>query len=190
MAKINLTRAFTLRKRLRTFLNDITTSLSYANVGRLDHKTYPDSKIVKSNEKEYEYNGLNLQDAYELLLKGNEYMVTLNNLIDKANVEYARPVINELESEKSKIHLLSLLSQSAKNFVESDTSYESYGLSRDNNMVLITNSYVRTNNYDWTNAYNECRKNVVKLEDKLSEVNSTTMFDVPDEIINFVSDNI
>ena len=57
-------------------------------------------------------------------------------------------------------------------------------------MVLITNSYVRTNNYDWTNAYNECRKNVVKLEDKLSEVNSTTMFDVPDEIINFVSDNI
>ena len=40
------------------------------------------------------------------------------------------------------------------------------------------------------NAYNECRKNVVKLEDKLSEVNSTTMFDVPDEIIDFVSDNI
>ena len=148
MAKINLTRAFTLRKRLRTFLNDITTSLSYANVGRLDYKTYPDCKMVKSNEKDFEYNGLNLQEAYELLLKGNEHMITLNNLIDKANVEYARPIINELESEKSKVHLLSLLSQSAKDFVESNTSYESYGLSRDNNMVLVTNNYIRTNDYE------------------------------------------
>ena len=185
MRKINLTRAFTLRKRLRTILTDISKRINFANVGRLDTTVYPDDKVVKSTEKDFDYKGLNLQDTYELLLKGNDYMLTLNNLIDKANVEHARPIINELENEKSKISLLKNLSDTANEFTETKTAYENVGT-----VVLVTRNYVRTNDYDWNNAYNECKKNVVKLEDKLSEVNATTMFDVPEEIINFVSDNI
>lgn len=192
MAQISLTRGFTLRKRLRTLVNDFSTSLERATLWIKSKTIYPDKTEIKSNEKPFEYKGKNVAETFALLEKGNEYMLTLNNLIDEANIKEARKVINEIEIQKSKIHLLQTLSREMDSFVESNTIYDTDFTSDGSKTIngLITEKYIRTNDFDWKKEYEETRKNIVMLEDKLTDINGTTTFNCPDEIISFIRENI
>ena len=191
MAKINLTRSFILRQRLRSIINNITNALSYASIWIEESTTYPDKTVVPSNQKPFEYKGMNLQETYELLTKGNEFILTLNNLIDEANVIKARKIINEIEVEKGKVAMLKNLANDYKNYKDSSSSYSSY--TNENNVHcrgIVTTKNIRTNDYNWVKALDECEKKIVFLEDELSDANSTTFFEVPDELLQFIKENI
>ena len=192
MAKINLVRGFTLRKRLRTILDKITLALSTAQTYIEVSTTYPDGNVVNSSEKAFSYKDKSLLETYKVLEKGSSYITELNNLIDDANNINARKIINELEAEKSKISMLKRLASNSSRFTETISTYDTNYMTEGNKSCggIITRNYKLVEDFDWTKEADDCRKKIVILEDKLSEVNSTTYFEVPEEIINFIEENI
>ena len=119
MAKITLTKAFTLRKRLRSIIDEIISNLRNGETYIEVSSTYPDGAVVPGNQKPFDYKGHSLSETYNLLNKANSYMLTFNNLIDETNAVQARKVINELELEKGKVGILKSLANNRKMFKES-----------------------------------------------------------------------
>lgn len=193
MAKITLLKAFTLRKRLRTIIDNIIGELREAQTFIKVSSKYPDGYIISGNEKPFDHNGLSLLDTYKLLNTANGHMLTLNNLIDEANVVHARKIINELELEKGKAGMLKRLASNRKNFSESVSEYQVISdsvIGSDTARGLVTTKYQLTDDFDWIKEAENCRKKIVKLEDKLAEANASTQIEIDDKLLSFIEENI
>lgn len=190
MAKINLSKAFTLRKRLRGIISNISNELSNSSTYYFVSKTYPDGQVIESADKPFEFKGLDLTGTYKLLEEAGKNIIILNNLIDEANVISARKVINELEAEKNKIGVIRHLANDRKSYKESVSTYDSTFYMEENKVRggIVTETYKLSNDDNWEKAVEECKKKILKLEDQLSDINSSTKFEVPDEIINFIDE--
>ena len=190
MAKITLLKAFTLRKRLRSIIDNITEELRGARTFFEVSSTYPDGSVISGKDKAFDYNGLSLLETYNLLTAASNHMLELNNLIDEANAVHARKVINELELEKNKVGMLRALGNNRKRYSETVSEYQIFsesvrgGASGANG--IVTTKYKLTDDFDWAQESENCRKRIVKLEDKLAEVNASTTLELSDEIINFI----
>lgn len=192
MSKINLNRAFTLRKRLRTVVNEITEKLRNGSVIVHISTNYPNDTVLETGDKDFEYKGLNLMDTYMLLLEAKKHMVLLNNLIDCANIPDARSIINEIEGEKGIVGVLSNFAEENKNFKESSSKFEPLfeDSIRSTKGGVVTKNYKKTCEYNWEKEAADCKKRIISLEDKLSEVNASTIVEIPDEIIKFIENHI
>lgn len=192
MSKINLARAFTLRKRLRSVVNEIGDKLGNASVFIHVSTEYPDEQVIETNIKPFGYKGLDLMGTYKLYVEANKKMVQLNNLIDCANVPVARSKINELESQKSFVGILNNFAEENKTFVEKSSKYETFIDSsiRETKGGIVTKNFKKICDYDWEQEADNCRKRIVQLEDELSDINATTVIDVPDDLIKFIEKNI
>ena len=190
MAKVNLTRAFTLRKRLRSIIDNIISALRDGKTFIEVSSTYPDGTIVKSNEKHFNYKEMSILETYRHLLTADGYMLTLNNLIDDANNIQARKVINEIELIKSNIHMLNKLAIDRKNFSESVSRYRSSGIHENESSGIVTTNYELSDDFDWEKESADCKRKIVILEDKLSDINSSTFIDLSDDILAFIKENI
>lgn len=192
MNKVNLTRAFTLRKRLRTIVTEITEKLKGASTFILVSSTYPNNQVFKSGEKPFNYKGMDIQGAYNHLLTANKNIVTLNNIIDNANVPEARAVINEIEAEKNRVSVLNKFANDNKNFKESVSRFEKFVYDDVSKLQggVVTETYKKVSSFDWEKEADLCRRKIVSLEDKLSDINSSTMVEIPDDIMDFIEKNI
>ena len=192
MAKINLTRSFTLRKRLRTIVNKLENQLNAATTYVKVSVTYPDGSVVETSDKPFNYKNKGLIETYKLLEQGNNFIITLNNLIDEANVLHARKVINELEVEKSRVSLLHHFVSDKSFFSETTKKFENFYMPDGKTSIkgIVTTNFKLIDDTDWEKMEEDCKKKIILLEDKITELNSTTIFEVPDEIINFIEENI
>lgn len=192
MSKINLSRAFTLRKRLRSVVNEITERLRNGSVIVHVSTIYPNDTVLETGDKDFDYKGLNLMDTYKLLLEANEHMVQLNNIIDNANVPEARSIINEIEGEKGIVGVLNNFAEENKNFKESSSKFEPLfeDIVRSTKGGVVTKNYKKACDYDWEKEAADCKKRIISLEDKLSEVNASTIVEIPDEVLKFIENHI
>lgn len=192
MGKTSLLKAFTLRKRLRSIITTISDNLSDAPVYIHVSSTYPDGQVVEHNKKPFEYKGRNIEETYSLLLEAEKNMVILNNLIDEANVKEARKYINELEMTKANVSMLESFAKEKKRFAETVSTYDSsfYDEAKEKRGGIITNRYTLVSDFDWAEEARNCKKKIVKLEDKLSEINATTVVEIPDGVLVFIENNI
>lgn len=188
MAKISLSRSFILRTRLRSIIENFKDALSTASTYIHESSVYSDGKVVKTNAKPFSFHDMDLAKTYDTFTKANNYMIILNNLIDEANVLHARKIINELEMEKNKTALLRHLQREQESFTET-RDIVCQGDSKDST-YYVTENYKLTNDTDWKTLFTKNRKRISELEDKLSETNANSLFELPDEIISFISDNL
>lgn len=197
MTKISLARAFILRKRLRDTTNNLEREFEKAPNSHFCKEIAPPSiSILESDlqkaEEPYSYKGMSYDEIYDKFEKSLSLLSDFNSIIDKVNADKPRALINKIESLKSRIPVINYAITENKAFKDEERSYNSsiYNNISNEMGVYTTRIFEKDTNKDWEEELSKVKKEILKLEDELSEVNTTIRVDVPTEIINFIEDSI
>lgn len=176
MAKITLARAFIVRKRL---INEIQAL----------HRTLYSTKVQRRNEESSLIDGKFFKDLLKELQDKRARLVDLNTAIDRANAESARPILNKIEAEKQNLSLYDAILARVKAFEPISKEFDVYKFNEKTKQLGDTVTYENklivsdaSSTYEdavkeWTELYENKVKEVQDLEDKLSEVNASTLIE-------------
>lgn len=174
MAKITLARAFVVRKRL---INEIQTL----------HRTLYSTTAWCRKEESRLINGKSFKDLLKELQDKRANLVALNTAIDRANAESARPILNMIEAEKQNLSLYGAILERVRVFEPVSKEFDSYKFNEktnqlgdyvtyENQLIVSDGSYEDALK-EWTELYENKVKEIQDLEDKLSEVNASTLIE-------------
>lgn len=165
---MNLTKAFIERNRLKKYISDLTDILNSTPV-------YHDKKL---GERDW---GLSksIDAQIENIINAKQYLGILNTAIDKANAKEARVLLNKIESIKSSLATVSKVLETANNVQQKEISYN-----YDTQCVIERAVDVDVSKLNTTKKCFE--KQIRDLEDKIAEVNSSTLLDIPEELGKFL----
>lgn len=165
--KLNLTKAFTLRKRINELANKAMNEINY------NPAIVPEEEVESAKAK-YEFGSYdeNLK-FYEMALDAS---TDVSNGIEKANVD-GKIILNKINKINTKINEI----ESCIRNLNAST------VRKDRNPVTGVwekIEAVRMSNIDYTQHLKELKQEKVRLEDELSTFNSSTNFtvDIPDSI--------
>lgn len=174
MAKITLARAFVVRKRL---INEIQTL----------HRTLHCTEAWRRKEESPLINGKSFKDLIKELQDKRANLVALNTAIDRANAESARPILNKIEAEKQNLSLYGVILERVKQFEPISKEFDSYKFNEKTkqlgdyityeNQLIVSDGSHEDALKEWTELYENKVKEIQDLEDKLSEVNASTLIE-------------
>lgn len=174
MAKITLARAFVVRKRL---INEISAL----------HRGLYATSVQRAKEESPLINGKSFKDLLQELQDKRASLVALNTAIDKANAESARPILNKIEAEKQNLSLYAVILERVKQFEPVSKTFDSYKYNEKTkqlgdyvtfeNQLIVSNGSHEDAIKEWTELYENKVKEIQDLEDKLSEVNASTLIE-------------
>lgn len=166
---LNLTTAFTLRKRIKELLNKINAQMIYAQ-----YVVEPERKeeILESFETK------NVEGSYKFLSDLMEANRELSNLIDEQNLA-GKKILNALNKVNAQITLV----QQIENKLKANRTSKSRNPVTGNWEVATLEKITE---FDATKELETLKQKKVRLEDELSKNNSQAKltFDLNDEIYN------
>lgn len=164
---LNLTTAFTLRKRIKELLNKINAQMIYAQ-----YVVEPERKaeILESFETK------TVEGSYKFLSDLMEANRELSNLIDEQNLA-GKKILNDLNKVNAQITVI----QQVENKLKANRSTKSRNPVTGNWEV---DTLEKITDFDATKELETLKQNKVRLEDELSKNNSQAKltFDLNDEI--------
>ncbi len=174
MAKITLARAFVVRKRL---INEIQTL----------HRTLYSTAVQRRKEENSLVDGKCFKDLLKELQDKRARLVDLNTAIDKANAESARPILNMIEAEKQNLSLYGIILERVRAFEPVSKEFDAYKFNEKTkqlgdyvtyeNKLIVSDGTFEDAVKEWTDLYENKVKEIQDLEDKLSEVNASTLIE-------------
>jgi len=174
MAKITLARAFVVRNRL---INEIQTL----------HRTLYGTTVQRRIEESSLIDGKSFNDLLKELQDKRARLVELNTAIDKANAESARPILNKIEAEKQNLSLYDITLEKVKTFEPVSKEFDPYKFNEKTkqlgdtvtyeNKLIVSDGAYEDAVKEWTENYENKVKEIQDLEDKLSEVNASTLIE-------------
>lgn len=174
MAKITLARAFVVRKRL---INEISTL----------HRTLYSTAVQRRKEENSLVDGKSFKDLLKELQDKRAHLVDLNTAIDRANAESARPILNKIEAEKQNLSLYGAILERVREFEPVSKEFDAYKFNEKTkqlgdyvtyeNKLIVSDGAFEDAVKEWTELYENKVKEIQDLEDKLSEVNASTLIE-------------
>ena len=164
---LNLTTAFTLRKRIKELLNKINSQMVYAQ-----YVVEPERKeeILEAFETK------NVEGSYKLLTDLMETNRELSDLIDSQNLE-GKKILNALNKVNAQITVV----QQIENKLKANRTSKSRNPVTGNWEVATLEKITE---FDATKELEALKQKKVRLEDELAKINSKAKFsfDLNDEI--------
>lgn len=156
---LNLTTAFTLRKRIKELLNKINSQMVYAQ-----YVVEPERKeeILESFETK------NVEGSYKLLTDLMEANRELSDLIDSQNLE-GKKILNGLNKVNAQITVI----QQIENKLKANRTSKSRNPVTGNWEVATLE---KITDFDATKELETLKQKKVRLEDELAKINSKAKF--------------
>lgn len=156
---LNLTTAFTLRKRIKELLNKINSQMVYAQ-----YVVEPERKeeILESFETK------NVEGSYKLLTDLMETNRELSDLIDSQNLE-GKKILNALNKVNAQITVV----QQIENKLKANRTSKSRNPVTGNWEVATLEKITE---FDATKELEALKQKKVRLEDELAKINSKAKF--------------
>lgn len=168
---MNIKKAFTIRSRLNKYAKDLSIQLTAVSLEVPESTQFSDK----------------IDAAYEQLNKSIEALAKLNALIDKANGNSeARYNISKQEGLKNLVHRIESFALTQRDFIPEREEYDQYRCDENGNKgAYVIKKYKLNTKIDWISELKKVKKELVKLQDDLDEINSKIEVDVPEDIIEF-----
>ena len=186
---MKLSRAFTERARLTKAYEAII-----GNINQTDFNLEVKNVTFEGLVPKY-YDFVRKAPKYDLdqmlveLKEVGNALALFNAAIDEANANSeARFILSQLTNLRRQQVVIGRLVSYQDNFVQSREEYDSRKYDEKGNQgVYVTKYFIPASNQDFTAIYKANEKSIRDLEDRLSEINSTTDVEVPEEVINVLA---
>lgn len=177
---VTLAKAFIIRARLTKLYSKLRNNLAAHSLCREFENDEATNKL-KDETSEM----LNLYD------QAGHYLADLNAFIDEANAKSpARKYLSLLTHLKMKNLILTRFETEAKQFQPTAKVYDSYAVdSFGNKGAYVEKQFVLGSDLDFKTLSHQNSREITDLEDKVAQVNAETIIDIPQEILEFISNN-
>lgn len=186
---MKLSRAFTERARL--------TKAYEAMIGNINQTDFnievKNVSFEGTNLKNFDFAKkapkYNLDQLWVEVTELGNALALFNAAIDEANANSeARFILSQLTNLRRQQVVIGRLVSYQDNFVPSREEYDSRKYDEKGNQgVYVTKYFIPASTQDFTALYKENERTIHDLEDKLSEINSTTEVNVPQEVLDVLA---
>lgn len=178
---ITLAKAFILRARLTKFYNKLKSKIAGHSIVREFESSEATYKLQAETGEMlalYELTGSNLAE--------------LNALIDEANAKSpARRYLSLLTHLKMKGMILARFENEVENFQPTAKVYDSYAVDNFGNKgTYVEKSFVLGSDLDFKELVRQNSRAINDLEDKVAQSNAETLVEIPQGLVEFISNNI
>lgn len=174
---MNLKKAFVVRSRLTRKYRELESDVEQLN--------------YKVQEKDYDdyMSKVNVDGAYQQLCKAGEMLAKMNAAIDKANGNSkARENLSLQEALRRRLTIAIRYKEEQNAYKPQEEEYDSYRYDANGNKgTFITKVYKKTSNIDWMEESEKIKREMLKLQDELDEINSEAIVEVPQEVLDYIA---
>ena len=187
---MKLSRAFTERARLTKAYEAIIGNLNQTDFNlEVKNVTFDSLNIIKGFTFAKKAPKYDLDQMLTELTEVGNALALFNAAIDEANANSeARFILSQLTNLRRQQVVIGRFVSYQDNFVQSKEEYDRLKYDEKGNQgVYVTKYFVPASTQDFTALYKANEKTIRDLEDKLSEINSTTEVKVPQEVLNVLA---
>lgn len=174
---MNLKKAFVVRSRLTRHYRELENDVEHLN--------------YKVQEKDYDdyMSKVNVDAAYGQLIEAGEMLAKMNAAIDCANGNSkARLNLSRQEALRRRFIIAMRYKTEQNAFKPQEEEYDSYRYdSNGNKGTFITKVYKKTSDIDWMEESENIKREMIKLQDELDEINSEAIVEVPQEVLDYIA---